>query len=193
METEPPIGMSLIDKVAAALANAQRHRAGLHSLPIKELKYPSFSWANAVDDAKAAIAAMGDIYANSSLSIHSPEKCIQTVKNDTSGDSREICVITPEKLVAIMQFSGHPKYLDNPLTDSEKGLLRDTLHYLQPYLRTAEPVVSGRPVRVQHFIDQLCAGLNFIGIKAEFPDHCQGEIRISNGVRHTQMRLPNAD
>lgn len=50
---------------------------------------------------------------------------------------------------------------------------------------------GSRPIEVQHFIDQLCAGLNFIGVEVTWPDHTPGEIRLTKGVRHTQIKLPS--
>jgi hypothetical protein len=46
------------------------------------------------------------------------------------------------------------------------------------------------PQAVGRFLDLLEAGLRFIGLTVQYPDHCPGEIRISNGIRHTQMKLP---
>lgn len=73
METEPPIEMPLIDI--------------LHEIQSMAATYQDETYH---DLATKAIIAWADMHTNSSLSIHSPEKCTQTVKNDTSGASREI-------------------------------------------------------------------------------------------------------
>ncbi len=43
---------------------------------------------------------------------------------------------------------------------------------------------------LQDFLWKLEAGLQFLGMDVTFPAHCNGEIRITNGVRHTQLPLP---
>jgi hypothetical protein len=45
---------------------------------------------------------------------------------------------------------------------------------------------------IDKFIHELVAGLKFIGADVSFQEHCPDEIRISIGVRHTQMKLPTA-